>query len=140
MNNLVNSVRLIGNLGTNPEVKTFNDGKKLVKLTLATSEQYKNSKGDKETITTWHSLTCWNQNAEFASKYLGKGDMIAVDGKLRNRSYEDKQGVKHWTFEIEVHELQILKRVAREQTPPTSPTPAPFVPPTQEPIIDDLPF
>lgn len=140
MNNLVNSVRLIGNLGTNPEVKTLNDNRKVVKLNLATSESYKKQNGEKEVITTWHSLTAWNNNAEFASKYLGKGDMIAVDGKLRNRSYEDKQGVKHWTFEIEIHEIQILKSVPKEKQPISTNTPTTYNAPPQQNYVDDLPF
>jgi len=140
MNNLVNSVRLIGNLGTNPEVKILNDNRKVVKLNLATSESYKKQNGEKEVITTWHSLTAWNNNAEFASKYLGKGDMIAIDGKLRNRSYEDKQGVKHWTFEIEISEIQILKSVPKDKQPTQSGPVNHNTPPPQQNNFDDLPF
>ena len=87
MNSLKNRVQLIGHLGTAPEVKTITGGKKLAKLVVATNETYKNQKGEKITETTWHNLTAWGAQADFAEKFLEKGAEIAIDGKLKNNNY-----------------------------------------------------
>ena len=108
MNSLKNKVNLIGNLGTDPEAKVFDSGKKMVRLSLATSESYKNNKGDKVEQTHWHNLILWNQTAEIAEKYLHKGSEIAVDGKITYRSYEDKNGDTRYTTEIIVNEFMML--------------------------------
>jgi single-strand DNA-binding protein len=107
MNNLKNSVRLIGNLGGNPEVKELPSGKKLAKLSLATTEKYKDSDGKTVSETQWHYLVAWGKNADFAEKYLEKGNEIAIEGRLLNRSYTDKDGQKKYISEISV--LEILK-------------------------------
>jgi len=108
MNTLRNRVQLIGNLGTDPEVKTITGGKKMARLVLATNETYKNQKGEKVTETTWHNLTAWGNNAEIAEKYLEKGSELAVEGKLKNNNYTDKDGVKRYTTEIEISEFVML--------------------------------
>jgi single-strand DNA-binding protein len=108
MNTLRNRVQLIGNLGTAPEIKTFGGGKKVAKLVIATSETYKNQKGEKVKETTWHNLTAWGNNAEIAEKYLEKGSEIAVEGKLKNNSYTDKDGIKRYTTDIEIFEFVML--------------------------------
>jgi single-strand DNA-binding protein len=110
MNTLRNRVQLIGHLGTTPEVKTIVGGKKVAKLVIATNETYKNQKGEKVTETTWHNLTAWGNNALFAEKYLEKGIEIAVDGKLRNNNYTDKDGIKRYVIDIEVNEFMILSK------------------------------
>jgi len=86
MNSLRNSVRLVGNLGMDPEVKTFDTNKKLARVSIATNESYKNDKGEKITETQWHNLIMWGQQAKFAEEYLKKGDEIAIEGKLANRN------------------------------------------------------
>ena len=112
MNTLRNRVQLIGNLGTAPEIKTLTGGKKVAKLVIATNETYKNNKGEKVTETTWHNLTAWGNNAELAEKYLQKGSEIAIDGKLKNNNYTDKEGVKRYVTEIEVTEFMMLGKKA----------------------------
>jgi single-strand DNA-binding protein len=102
---LKNSVRLLGNLGANPEVREFAGGKKLVKLNLATNENYKDADGNKVTETQWHNAVAWGRTAEFAEKYLEKGSEIAIEGRLVNRSYTDKEGVKKFITEIHVDEI-----------------------------------
>jgi len=82
MNNLRNKVQLIGHLGADPEIKTFDSGKKKVKLSLATSESYKSATGEKVEQTQWHNLIAWGKTADIAEKYLHKGSELAVDGKL----------------------------------------------------------
>lgn len=91
MNNLRNSVRLIGNLGVDPEVKEFEQGRKLARFSIATNENYKDSKGNKVTETSWHQLIAWGRNAEIAEKYLHKGSEVAVEGKLITRNYIDNK-------------------------------------------------
>lgn len=105
MNTLRNSVRLVGNLGMDPEVKNFDKNKKLTRLSLATHESYKNDKGEKITETQWHNLTLWGTQAKFAEDYLKKGDEIVVEGRIANRNYTDKDGIKRYSCEIVVNEL-----------------------------------
>ena len=108
MNTLRNKVQLIGNLGQNPEVKELNDGKKVAKFSLATNETYRNKAGEKVTDTQWHNLVAWGKNAEIIEKYLKKGSEVAIEGKLLNRNYTDKEGVKRYVTEIQVSELLML--------------------------------
>ncbi len=108
MYNLKNSVQLIGRLGAKPEIKTFDNGKKLANINLATNEAYKNQKGEKVEETQWHRLTAWGKIAEIAEKYTDKGMEIAISGKLVYNSYEDKQGEKKYKTEIHVIELLLL--------------------------------
>ena len=105
---LKNKVQLIGNLGNAPEVKTTESGKKLARFSVATNESYRNAKGEKVTETTWHNLVAWGKVADIAEKYLTKGKEIAIEGKLINRSYTDKDGNKNYITEVEVHELLML--------------------------------
>lgn len=108
MNALRNKVQLIGNLGMNPEIKTLDDGKKLAKMSIATNETYKNSKGEKVTDTQWHNLIAWGKTAGIIEKYLIKGSEIAVEGKLVYRSYTDKEGVKRYITEVQINELLMI--------------------------------
>lgn len=108
MNSLRNSVRLIGNLGSDPEVKTFDKNKKLVKISLATNETYTNQEGKKITDTCWHNLVAWGKTALFAEKYLGKGSEVAIEGKLTSRNYTDKEGNKKYFTEIVVNDILML--------------------------------
>jgi len=105
---LKNKVQLIGNLGNNPEVKTLDSGKKMARFSMATSEIYRNAKGEKVEETQWHNLVAWGKLAEIAEKYLQKGSEIALEGKLINRSYNDAEGIKKYITEIQVNELLLL--------------------------------
>lgn len=108
MNALRNKVQLIGNLGMDPEVKSLDGGKKLAKVSIATNETYKNAKGERITETQWHNLIAWGKTADIVEKYLKKGSEVAVEGKLINRNYTDKEGVKRYVTEIEVSEVLML--------------------------------
>ena len=105
MNNLRNSVRLIGNLGGNPEIKEITGGKKLAKFSLATTEKYKDADGNPVSETQWHNIIVWGRQADFAQKYLEKGNEIVVEGKLINRNYTDKEGIKKYITEINANEI-----------------------------------
>ncbi len=108
MNTLRNKVQLIGNLGSNPEIISFENGNKLAKLSLATNDYYKNAKGEKVEETQWHSLIAWGKTADIIEKYVSKGQEIAIEGKIITRSYETKEGEKRYRTEIQVNELLML--------------------------------
>ena len=102
---LKNKVQLIGNLGSAPEVKNTENGKKLARFSLATNESYRNANGEKVSETTWHNLVAWGKVADIAEKYLTKGKEIAIEGKLVNHSYTDKDGIKRYSAEVQVNEI-----------------------------------
>ena len=108
MNALRNKVQLIGHVGQEPEIKTFEGGKKLANLTLATNETYTNAKGEKVEQTEWHRLTAWGKTADLIESYVIKGKEIAIEGKLSHRSYDDKDGVKRYITEVVISELLLL--------------------------------
>ncbi len=108
MNALRNRVQLIGNLGMDPEVKSFDKEKKMARISIATKEVYYNAKGERVQDTQWHNIVMWGKTAEIAEKFLKKGQEIAVEGKLVNRSWETKEGEKRYTTEVVVNELVML--------------------------------
>jgi single-strand DNA-binding protein len=110
MNAIKNKVQLIGHLGNAPEIKTVGEGRKLASFSMATSETYKNAKGEKVTDTQWHQVCAWGKLAEIAEKYLFKGTEVAIEGKLVNKQYTDKQGVKRYSTEIQASELLVLTK------------------------------
>lgn len=113
MTTVKNSVRLIGNLGSNPEVRETGKSK-LAKFSLATNESYKNDKGEWVTETQWHNIVAWGAQAERVAKYLKKGTEVLVEGKLTSRNYEDKDGVKRYFTEINMRELLLFGKKDNE--------------------------
>lgn len=110
MNALRNSVRLIGNLGDNPKVRKLDSGKTVANFSIATNEIYRDSKGEKQSETTWHRLVAWGKHAELMENYVKKGSEIAIEGKLTNRSYDDKNGDKHYITEILISQILLLDK------------------------------
>lgn len=108
MSTLRNRVQLIGNVGNEPEVKSFEGGKKVANLTLATNESYRNEKGEKVEQTEWHRVVAWGKTAEIVEKYVSKGKEIAIEGKLTHRSYDDKNGEKRYITEVVVSEITLF--------------------------------
>jgi len=108
MKTLRNKVQLIGNLGADPEVKELPEGKTVARLSLATSDTYKKASGEKVTETQWHNLVAWGKTAEIAGKYLKKGNRVAIEGRLVNRTYDDKKGIKRYITEIVINDLLML--------------------------------
>jgi single-strand DNA-binding protein len=96
----VNKVILLGRLGKDPEIRVLEGGRKVANFTLATSESYKDKNGNKQEATEWHNCVFWGPIVEVIEKYVKKGQQLCVDGKLRTRSYEDKEGVKKYVTEI----------------------------------------
>jgi len=110
MNAMKNKVQLIGNVGQDPEVKTFEGGKKVASLTIATNEFYKNEKGEKIEDTQWHRVTAWGKLADLIEKYVTKGKEIVVEGKLVHRSYDDKDGIKRYITEVVINDILLLSK------------------------------
>ena len=106
-----NSVQLIGRLGKDPDVKNYGEGKTRAAFSIATTDIFKNAKGETAEDTQWHNLVLWGDLAEKAGEQLKKGVEISVEGKLKYRSYDSK-GEKKFITEISVNEFQ---KVEREQ-------------------------
>ena len=104
----VNKVILIGNLGRDPEVQNFENGVKKATFTLATTEAYKGKDGEKTTHTEWHNIVMWRGLADVAERFLKKGSTIYVEGRIRKREYEDKEGQKKSIYEILGDSMQML--------------------------------
>jgi single-strand DNA-binding protein len=107
MKSLRNSVQLIGRLGKDVEVKEFDKSKK-ASFTMATTDSYKNAKGEKVEDTQWHNIVIWGQLADVAGKYLKKGSEVCVEGKLVHRNYETDKGEKRYITEINVNDLVLM--------------------------------
>lgn len=105
MNALRNSVKLIGRLGQDPEIKTLDKGNKFAKFSLATSDSFTTKDGNRQEQTQWHNIVVWGNLAGICEKYLKKGKEIAIDGHLTYRTWEDKNGTKHTSSEIVASEM-----------------------------------
>lgn len=106
----VNKVILVGNLGKDPEVRHLEGGAAVANFTLATTEIYKDKAGVRQEQTEWHNIVVWRGLAEIAEKFLKKGMTIYVEGKLRTRSWDDKEGNKRYTTEIVGDTFTILSK------------------------------
>jgi single-strand DNA-binding protein len=108
MNSLKNKVQLIGRLGQDPEIITFEDGGKIARFNLATDDSYKDKQGNKIERTYWHPVVVKNGLVKVVENYISKGKEIAIEGKLTNRSWDDNDGKKHYVTEVVVNELLML--------------------------------
>ncbi len=148
----INKVILVGRLGKDPEVRTFESGAKKANFTMATSEYRKDKDGNREEFTEWHNIVCWRNLAENAEKYLTKGKMIYLEGKLRTRSWEDN-GTKRYITEIEASTFTMLgsksdeteQKVANAtatapQNLPPQPPAESYTEPYESADSNDLPF
>jgi single-strand DNA-binding protein len=106
----VNKVILIGNLGKDPEVRYLEGGIAVANFPVATTESFRDKLGNKQEQTEWHQIVLWRKLAEVAEKYLRKGQQVYIEGKIRSRSWEDKEGNKRYTTEIFGDVLTILSR------------------------------
>ncbi len=134
----INKVILIGNLGKDPETFTVENGVKKVSFSLATTESYKDKDGNKIDQTEWHNVVLWRGLADVAEKYLSKGNQVYIEGKIKTRAWDDKDGNKRYTTEIYADNMTMLggrrddsQAGAAEQKPADVDIPEPD---------DDLPF
>lgn len=106
----LNKATLIGNLGKDPEIQTLAGNIPVVRFSLATTEIYKDDQGQKHAVTDWHSVVLWRGMAELAAKYMHKGSLIYLEGKIKSRSYEDKEGNKKYVTEIIGDQIILLDK------------------------------
>ena len=104
----VNKVILIGFLGKDPEIKHFESGQSVANFSIATSDIYKDKQGNKQEATEWHNIVLWGKLAEIAEKYLKKGSMVYLEGKLKTRSWNDSEGKARYTTEVMGDKLTML--------------------------------
>lgn len=153
----VNLAILVGNVGQNPDIKVFDGGTKKATFTLATSEKYKDRNGEVHENTQWHNIVCWRATADVVERFVKKGTQVYIQGKITTRSWEDQNGQKRYTTEIEVANLQLLggKQDSQNQgsygsyqaptqqpqyAAPAPAAPAASDPNSLEPQDNDLPF
>ncbi len=135
----VNKVILIGNLGKDPELRYTPSGVPVATFTLATTEEWRDKNtGEKQEHTEWHRIVAWRRLGEICGEYLHKGSKVYIEGKLRTRAWEDKDGNTRYTTEIVAQTLQILSPPDKEQIPEEISEPIP----PEEPIDteEDIPF
>lgn len=104
----VNKVILIGNLGRDPEVRFTSNGKAVARFPIATSEVWTDAEGSRQERTEWHNIVVWGKQAESCGQYLSKGRQVFIEGQVRTRSYDDKDGVKKYITEINAQRVQFL--------------------------------
>ena len=115
MNALRNKVNLIGRLGADPELVTFETGKILTRFSLATKEDFKDKSGEWQNNTQWHNINAWGKTAERVKKALSKGNEIMLEGRLINQSYETKAGEKRYSTIIEVSDFLLLSQKTEKE-------------------------
>lgn len=139
----INKVILVGNLGKDPEVRYLEGGTAVANFPIATSETYKDrTSGERKTNTEWHNIVVWRGLAEIAEKYLKKGSQIYLEGKLRTRQWQDKDGNNRYTTEVVADNLQMLGRKDDNSSAPASKPATPTAPEVDNSAneVDDLPF
>ena len=140
----INKVILVGNLGADPETRYMPSGSAVTNLSVATSEQWKDKQsGEQKERTEWHKVAMFNRLAEIAAEYLRKGSQVYIEGKLRTRKWQDRDGNDRWTTEIIADEMQMLGGRGGGGSAPMSSgsgsSSAPPQPPADE-FDDDIPF
>jgi single-strand DNA-binding protein len=144
----INKVILVGNLGADPETRYMPSGSAVTNLSVATSEQWKDKQsGEQKERTEWHKVAMFNRLAEVAAEYLRKGSQVYIEGKLRTRKWQDRDGNDRWTTEIIADEMQMLGGRGSGGSAPMpsdsgSSRGAPGGPPQSPPddFEDDIPF
>ncbi len=142
----LNKVLLIGNLGSDPEVRTLPSGGKVATFSIATTESYKNKDGEKVENTEWHRIELWEGLAGIAEQYLKKGNSVYIEGPIRTEKYTDANGVEKTSFKIRGNSIQMLSQPNRDGENKTSASysganqPASYTVPNQVADGDGLPF
>ncbi len=136
----VNKVILVGNLGKDPEIRTLESGTKVAGFSMATSEKFKDKlTGEARVQTDWHNIVMWRSLAEIAEKYLRKGMQVYVEGKLRTRSWQDKDGHNRYTTEVVADNMVMMSRASNDHSGSSSnENSAPHT--SENEPMDDLPF
>ena len=140
----VNKVILVGHLGKDPEIRSFSNGEQVANVSLATTDKWKDkATGEQREATEWHHLVFMGRQAEIAGQYLRKGSQIYVEGSIRTRKWQDKEGNDRYTTEVRVGNMQMLGgRPGGEQSarPAQRPAPQPSNGGGFDDMGDDIPF
>jgi single-strand DNA-binding protein len=140
----VNKAIIVGRLGTDPKVKTFDSGDKIVEFPVATSEKYTDKNGQTQELTEWHNIVVRREKlVGLAEQYLKKGSQIYLEGRLRTRSWDDQAGAKHYRTEILMDTMTFVGSAPGTNTPSSESSPSRGNEASQPPIgdiDDDLPF
>ncbi len=104
----VNKAILIGNLGKDPELRYLASGQAVAEFSLATTDRFKDKEGNAQERTEWHNVVLWGRLAELSKEYLAKGRQVYIEGRIQNRSYDDKDGNKRYRSEIVAEKMQFL--------------------------------
>ena len=139
----LNKVLLIGNVGKDPEVRHLESGVAVVTLLVVTSERIKDRNGEWRELTEWHNVVLWRNLAELVEKSVRKGSQIFIEGKLRNKTWEDQNGVKRYATEVVADDLRLLWRrgdnnIISQQSQHAGKSGIPDI--ANEQDVDDLPF
>jgi single-strand DNA-binding protein len=118
----LNKVFLIGNIANDPEVTTTQSGRKVCSLSLATNRFWNTKEGERKQETQFHRIILWERLAEIVEQYTKKGSLVLVEGRIQNRSWEDKQGNKRFTTEIFAESIQLGPRTDNNSTPSKAPS------------------
>jgi len=155
---MYNKVILIGNLGADPELRTLDSGSRVVKISLATNENYQDKSGEWQKRTEWHNVIGWNNLADRMAQYLKKGSMVFIEGKVTYRKWQDQEGKDRYTTDILANTMRMLEKrdpssggggfpsdadaqAYVKQAPVSNPaSPAPEAPQANASEEDDLPF
>ena len=138
----VNKVILIGNLGKDPEVRYTANGKAVARFSLATSEVWNDAEGDRQERTEWHNIIVWGKQGETCGQYLAKGRQAYIEGSIRSRSYDDKNGQKRYITEIVAQRVRFLGGGGGTRVAPEVEGEAPGEAAAGQgpPLDDDIPF
>lgn len=138
----VNKVILIGHLGKDPELKAMPSGKSVCNFSVATSESWKDQSGEKKEKTEWHNIVIFDKLADICGKYLHKGSLVYLCGKLQTRKWQDKEGKDRYTTEVVCNEMTMLggKSETAAQSDEPAPLPAPSPVAAKATLDDDIPF
>lgn len=135
----INKVILVGHLGKDPEVQKLDNDVTVAKFTLATTETFKDKTGNRVDQTEWHSIVAWRQLADFAGKYLHKGSLVYIEGKIKTSSWTDKENVKKYRTEIIADTISGLDKRPEGANSGSEPTSA-HVDSSSDQMADELPF
>jgi single-strand DNA-binding protein len=140
---MVNKVILVGNLGKDPEVRHTASGKAVARFSLATSEVWNDAEGNRQERTEWHNIIVWGKQGETCAQYLAKGRQAYIEGSIRSRSYDDKNGQKRYITEIIAQRVRFLGGGGGTRVAPEAEAEAPGEAPAAgqgPPVDDDIPF
>jgi single-strand DNA-binding protein len=144
---MLNRAEIIGYLGRDPEARTTTEGTAVVTLSIATSEKWKDRDGKQQERTEWHRCIAWGKLAEICAKYLKKGGLVYVEGRLETQKWTDKEGIERYTTQVRMDQMRMLSGRPEGSSRPPSPDPTSSSAPPQkstarkiDDLEDDIPF